>query len=134
MIMLGLLAFTLITERENLWFFRCTSIGASARAGATNKKVAKAGVAMMAKAKTSRFIWRSSILALGIGKGPVGGDRLPPVAHAAGLVGLAQHAVGAGRRDNISQMVGARPRQLRGGGIMRPAFGGDGIEQSRLLE
>ena len=40
--MLGWLAFTLITDGENLWFFRVTAICASARAGVARTSREKA--------------------------------------------------------------------------------------------
>src|SRR3954462_3268381 len=110
--MLGLLAFTLMVEGENLWFFKCTTIGSSANAWEMGKTAIRI-------ASNTDFIWHALFRVLGIGKGPTGIDGLPPFRHAIGLVGSPQHAVRAGRRNDVGQMVGARPRQFGGGGIMR---------------
>src|SRR4051812_4578865 len=115
--MLGLLAFTLRVEGENLWFFKCTTTGSSAHAGEMGKPVAA-----IRTASNTDFIWHALFRVLGMGKGPAGGDRLPPLRHAVGFIGPPQHAVGAGRRNDVGQMISAWPRQFGGNRIVRPVL------------
>src|SRR6478735_4219095 len=109
--MLGLLAFTLMVEGENLWFFKCTTIGSSAHSW-------EMGKAAIRTASSTDLIWHALFRVLGIGKSPVGIDRLPPIRHALGLICPPQHAVGAGWRNDVGQMIGPWPRQFCRGGIM----------------